>query len=137
MATDAVTFLRRYASGTLTVSLDQQLSVLDRRLRRVSRRYTRLTKSEKRNPKLEKYECCVDEVMDWLDEGELTVNQEYDVEIERIQEQLHIAEVMGRQSCIFFYFLAFSSFFAPFTFSSSHSLFCSLFLFFMHSFLLP
>ena len=93
MATEAVKLLKCYSSRTLIVALDQQLSVLDRRLRRVTRRYTRLVKSEKRNPKLEKYECCVDEIMDWLDESELAVNEDLTLGLERLQEQVCTTEV--------------------------------------------
>ena len=93
-ATDAIKFLKRQTCGTVNVTLEQQVAMLDRRLRRVTRRYTRLVKSKQRDPKLEKYECCVDEMMDWLDQSELVVNDEVDIEkLERLQEQVCTCEV--------------------------------------------
>ena len=93
MATEAAKLLKRHACGTLTVALDQQLSVLDRRTRRVTRRYTRLAKSDTRSPKLEKYECCVDEIMDWLDETEAVTIEGTTLGLGRLQEQVVTIEV--------------------------------------------
>ena len=93
-ATDAVKFLKRHSCGTVNVALEQQVAMLDRRLRRVTRRYTRFVKSKHRDPKLEKYECCVDEMMDWLDQSELAVNDGIDIgRLERLQEQVSTCEV--------------------------------------------
>jgi hypothetical protein len=93
-ATDAIKFLKRHSCGTVIVTLEQQVAMLDRRLRRVTRRYTRLVKSKHRDLKLEKYECCVDEMMDWLDQSELAVNDEVDIgRLERLQQQVCTCEV--------------------------------------------
>ena len=90
-AKDVIKMLKRHSCGTVIVTLEQQVAMLDRRLRRVTRRHTRLVKSKHRDPKLEKYECCVDEIMDWLDQSELAVKDEVDVE--RLQEQVCTCEV--------------------------------------------
>ena len=95
-ATDAVKFLKRHSCGTVNVNLEQQVAMLDRRLRRVTRRYNRLVKSKHRDPKLDEYECCVDEIMDWLDQSELAVNDEVDIgRLERLQKQVCTCEVSG------------------------------------------
>ena len=95
-ATDAIKFLKRHSCGTVNVNLEQQVAVLDRRLRRVTRRYNRLVKSKHRDPKLDEYECCVDKIMDWLDQSELAVNDEVDIgKLERLQKQACTCEVSG------------------------------------------
>ena len=77
IANDAAKQLIRHLCGTASTQLEQQFAMLDRRLRRVSRRYTRLIKSKHRDPRLEDYECCVDDMTDWLDQSECSVKEEF------------------------------------------------------------
>lgn len=98
-ATEAIKFLKRHSCGTVNVTLEQEVAMLDRRLRRVTRRYTRLVKSKHRDPKLEEYECCVDEVMDWLDQSESAVNESISIDRpERLEERIASCEVSSMES---------------------------------------